>query len=148
MKATRMFRLMVLLIAPAALLAAAGCCPPQGVLAGSWNVTTTPPQSNTNLVRLTLGFDYYNTLTTIKYVFKNGTVTQTAADFSATTTVSGSTVTITVDISGATAFEFTGTLNSTDDMIVGTGSYNVVTNFGTITVPTGTEITLTKASDK
>lgn len=145
-----MLRVLVLLAMPAAVALSVGGCPifteTEGVLNGSWNATSAAGFENPNLVRVTLGFDDANQLTVIKYVFVDATVVQTSpANFTATTTVSGSDVTITVTSNGARAFEFTGTLNSTDTVITGTGTINITTSRGTIIVPAGGAITLTKA---
>lgn len=127
-----------------------GGCPPvttPGVLTGSWDVSTTPAISTPNLSFIVFGFDDNNQLTVIKAVFENSTlVMNSPANFTATTTVSGSNVTITsgTGSAGVLTIQYTGTLNSTDTVVTGTGSFVLTTNLGTITVPANSQIVLTK----
>ncbi len=91
-----------------------------------------------------LTFDSSGNLTTIEFDFNSVHVTRNVPDLTATSTVSGSNVTVTVSYAGPSRLTFTGTLDADDSTITGTLQYSLVIGATTITTGGGIPATLTK----
>jgi hypothetical protein len=126
----------LLLVVPLVVLPA-GCGvvfppPPEAVLEGTWEVTSS---SSLSLTQLLLTFDQNGDLTRVTY--KLGTeVTITAPSPSGTSTVSGKDVTIAATFLGNSLI-FNGTLNDSDTVINGTLTTQITVGLIVVTINNG-----------
>ncbi len=133
---------MLMVVAPLALVAA-GCPttepPAEAVLAGTWEVSTTPEESD--LTQLLLTFNQNGDLQTVTYQVSDNTVITVPSPLG-NTNVEGQEVTISSTFLG-NSLSFSGTLNETNDVIEGNITTTITVGGIVITIDNG-EATLTK----
>ncbi len=121
-----------------------GCAPvtnPNTVLAGTWSMVPTGATIDPPLTSMTLTFNSSGVLTQIVYTFE-GLASITWSNPPSTAEVSGSDVSITV-AQGAASMNFSGTLNSTQNVATGALQATIQSGNVNITIPQG-PATMTK----
>ncbi len=137
----------VLLAGTILLLVATGCpfttTAPEAVLEGTWQLTG--DVISPDVTNFLISFDSSGKITGINYQYKGGTVTISPSLINSSSTVSGTSVSISATwyLGGTNSLSFIGELNSTNTVINGSTEYGLWVGGINLSIPTG-PATLTK----